>query len=418
MGSGAKSRVFSAWDIARGRPAVVTVLPAPVGGEAAARVRREMRLVAGVQHPHIVPVFEAGEAGGLPYYATAFIDGESLRARLDRDGCLDSATASRVLGEVAGALAYMHRHGLVHGDVGAESIFLEFETGRVLLADFGVGGKALVDARNDLYRLGLVGREMVGRDVAPGIGAAIERALSKDPAARWPTGDDFAAQLRSVERGSLGRRVSQQGQQVVERVRASGAWAVGRGIIDRGLDLAARVRAQLRVHDAWPGRGGVVSRVTWLVAGGAAVLLLLGDGRAPVSVARATPAFVTPAFVAPAFVAPAFATQAFATVVGLRLIEVPPAVASGAVDGDVVLEDAMGRVYHQLQKAFEPGARRELGHAQEMWEAGRDRVCHRFTRPDARARCQGELSRRRVTELTELLARVRGQGLAHPAGSP
>jgi len=92
----------------------------------------------------------------------------------------------------------------------------------------------------------------------------------------------------------------------------------------------------------------------------------------------------------------------------------PAAMVRATVEAD----DAMGRVYRELEAAFEPGARRELGHAQAMWQAGRDRVCRQYTRPDARTRCEGALSRRRVTELTELLARVRGQGLAHPAGGP
>jgi hypothetical protein len=322
----------------------------------------------------------------------------------------------------------MHRHGLIHGYVRAESIFLEFESGRALLADFGVArrpaGELPVDARSDLYRLGLVGREIVGRDMAPGLGRVIERAVSNDPAARWPTGDDFAAQLRSVERGSLRRRVSHQGQQVVERVRASGAWAVGRDIIEHGHDLAARVGAWLRVNDMRPRPHGVVSRATWLVAGGLVVLLLLGDEHAPVAEARATPvsvpvvsaALVSAALVgAPAVSVPVVSIPVVSVpVVSVPVVQIPAAMVRATVEAD----DAMRRVYRELEAAFEPGARRELGHAQAMWQAGRDRVCRQYTRPDARMRCEGKLSRRRVTELTELLARVRGQALAHPAGGP
>jgi hypothetical protein len=90
------------------------------------------------------------------------------------------------------------------------------------------------------------------------------------------------------------------------------------------------------------------------------------------------------------------------------------------------IEATLGRVYRQLQAVFsEPAARRELGRAQAMWLAGRDRVCRRHARVDARERCEGELSRRRVAELTELLARAEGRGaparpggLPQPAGSP
>jgi hypothetical protein len=163
----------------------------------------------------------------------------------------------------------------------------------------------------------------------------------------------------------------------------------------------------------------VVSRATWLVAGGLVVLLLLGDEHAPVAEARATPVSVpavSATLVSAALVSAPVVSTPMVTVpmVTAPVVEVPAAMVRATVEAD----DAVRRVYRELEVAFEPGARRELVHAQEMWQAGRDRVCRQYTRPDARARCEGELSRRRVTELTELLARVRGQALAHPAGGP
>ena len=478
------SRVFSAWDIARARPAVVRVF-AGDDGAASPRAARENRLVAGLSHPHIVSVFDVGDAGGLTYYAMPFIEGESLRARLNRERRLDAATASRVLGEVAGALAYAHRHGLVHRDVRPENIFLETGTDRALLADFGVArattGEAivtpggvvhgqptymspeqveglLVDGRSDLYSLGLIGWEMlagqrpwagetlygiiydqrfeqppsldtVGHDVTPRLRQAIERALAKDPAARWPTADDFALELRSVDGPTVRRRVSNGSHRVVEQMLASDAWATVRTVADRGREVIAEASARLRKAVTWPPARST-SRVTWLVAGGVAMLLLLGDGRgAPITEpsVRAAMAGLGARPVSELVPVPPAAVPVDTSPVEAAPVDTPGIVAPTLVAPRAsAIEATLGRVYRQLQAVFsEPAARRELGRAQAMWLAGRDRVCRRHARVDARERCEGELSRRRVAELTELLARAEGRGaparpggLPQPAGSP
>jgi TolB-like protein/Tfp pilus assembly protein PilF len=147
LGGGGMSRVFAAEETALGRKVVVKVFPPELsGGASAERFRREIQLAARLRHPHIVPLLSAGagapEAGGegLLYYTMPFVEGESLRTRLATEGELPVAEAVRVLRDVAQALAYAHRHGVVHRDVKPENILLG-DDGAVV-ADFGVA-KAL-----------------------------------------------------------------------------------------------------------------------------------------------------------------------------------------------------------------------------------------------------------------------------------
>ena len=106
LGGGGMSRVFVALDTALGRRVVVKVLPTEMAASVSAeRFRREIQLAAGLQHPHIVPVLSAGDAGGTLYYTMPFVEGESLRGLLTRSGELPVPDALRLLREVAGALA-------------------------------------------------------------------------------------------------------------------------------------------------------------------------------------------------------------------------------------------------------------------------------------------------------------------------
>src|SRR4051812_34028119 len=109
------SRVFVAKETALGRSVVVKVLPHDAAwGVSVDRFKREIAFAAQLQHPHIVPLLSAGEAGGLPYFTMPLIEGESLRARLARSGELPLAEAMRILRDVASALAYAHQKGIVH----------------------------------------------------------------------------------------------------------------------------------------------------------------------------------------------------------------------------------------------------------------------------------------------------------------
>ncbi len=259
LGSGGAATVYAAEDLKHGRRVAVKVLrpeySALLGVE---HFLREIRIVAGLSHPHILPLHDSGEAGGFLYYVMPLVEGASLRDRLARDGPLPAGEAVRIVCDVAEALDCAHRHGVVHRDVKPENIL--FREGHAAVADFGVararrrpgesertdpglvvgtpeyicpeawdGGE--VDARADQYGLACVLYELLaGRppftaatpqavalrhmadavpplaaarpDVPSGIVRALERALSKSPADRFATTLDFAEALREAADGA------------------------------------------------------------------------------------------------------------------------------------------------------------------------------------------------------------------------
>jgi TolB-like protein/tRNA A-37 threonylcarbamoyl transferase component Bud32/tetratricopeptide (TPR) repeat protein len=261
---GAMSRVFVATETSLGRRVAIKVLsPELANAMSAERFRREIQMVAQLQHPHIVPVFTAGDADGLLYYTMPFVEGETLRARLQRDGKLPVAEALSLFIELADALAYAHGRGVVHRDIKPENVLLSGSSGQhATLADFGVSralsaasgagrlttqglvlgtpaymapeqiaGDSGADERADIYSLGLVAYEMFGgaspfeakspqallaahvtvaprplnalrSDLPPALAALVMRCLQKDPADRPQSAADLAAQLRSVGSGA------------------------------------------------------------------------------------------------------------------------------------------------------------------------------------------------------------------------
>ncbi len=147
LGGGGMSRVFLATETALGRTVVIKVLPPELRGVVSVeRFRREVRLAARLRHPHVVPLLAAGDADGVPYYTMPFVEGESLRGRLSRNGALSVSEAVRLLRDVADALAYAHGQGLVHRDLKPENILLE--RGHAVVTDFGIA-KALSNAALD-----------------------------------------------------------------------------------------------------------------------------------------------------------------------------------------------------------------------------------------------------------------------------
>ena len=141
LGGGGMSRVYLVHDRRLGRRIVVKLLaPELASGVSAERFEQEIRLAAGLQHPHIVPLLAAGEVAGLPYFTMPFIEGESLRRRLDQGGPLPAPEAVRLLGQVASALAYAHARGLIHRDIKPDNVLLS--PGGAMVTDFGVA-KAL-----------------------------------------------------------------------------------------------------------------------------------------------------------------------------------------------------------------------------------------------------------------------------------
>jgi eukaryotic-like serine/threonine-protein kinase len=146
LGGGGMSRVFLAEEKRLGRKVVVKILPAEMAaGMSAERFEREIRVAAGLQHPHIVPLLAAGEMDGLPYYTMPFVTGESLRVRLAR-GPLVTGEATAVLRDVAKALAYAHANGVVHRDIKPDNVLLS--GGSAVVADFGIA-KAVSAARGE-----------------------------------------------------------------------------------------------------------------------------------------------------------------------------------------------------------------------------------------------------------------------------
>ncbi|HEX4562741.1 MAG TPA: serine/threonine-protein kinase [Gemmatimonadales bacterium] len=137
LGGGGMSRVYLAEEVGLARKVVVKVLaPELSAGVNADRFRRETQLAASLQHPHIVPLLAAGTAGDLLYFTMPFVEGESLRARVKREGALPLRDAGRILHDVADALAYAHARGVVHRDIKPDNVLLSGN--HALVADFGI----------------------------------------------------------------------------------------------------------------------------------------------------------------------------------------------------------------------------------------------------------------------------------------
>src|SRR5688572_3889014 len=129
--------VYLAEDVKHGRKVAIKVLrPELAAVIGADRFVREIRTIATLQHPHILGLIDSGQVDGTAYYVMPFVEGESLRDRLDREKHLPIADAVRIAGEVAAALDYAHRHGVIHRDIKPENILLH--DGAALVADFGI----------------------------------------------------------------------------------------------------------------------------------------------------------------------------------------------------------------------------------------------------------------------------------------
>ena len=322
VGQGGMATVYLAHDIRHDRKVALKVLRAELSAILGAqRFLAEIKTTANLQHPHILGLFDSGEAGGLVFYVMPFVEGESLRARLVREKQLPVEDAVRIAREVADALDYAHRHGVIHRDIKPENILLH--DGRALVADFGIAlaaarsdggsrmtetgmslgtphymspeqamGEREITARSDVYALGCVLYEMLTgeppftgptaqaifarvmteeprsitlqrKTVPPHVEAAVLTALSKLPADRFSTAAQF------------GEALSRPGLATVP-IAAARAPAARPTRGGRTLALAPWVVALLAVGAAvwsWRGRPGRLG-TSWQY-------IQLGDGFTP-----------------------------------------------------------------------------------------------------------------------------------------
>ncbi len=199
LGVGGMASVYLAHDLKHDRDVAIKVLrddvAQSVGRE---RFLREIQLAAKLSHPHILPLFDSGDAEGTLFYVMPVVQGQSLRERLDAQRQLPIADAVRIASEVAGALDHAHRLGIVHRDIKPENIMLQ--DGHVLVADFGIG-KAISDTSGDtLTQVGMsvgtpaymspeqaVGEEVDGRSDLYSLGCVLYEMLIGEPPFTGPT---------------------------------------------------------------------------------------------------------------------------------------------------------------------------------------------------------------------------------------
>jgi serine/threonine-protein kinase len=147
LGRGGMATVYLAEDLKHHRQVAVKVLdPGLAQTLGAERFLREIETAANLTHPHILPVFDSGEADGFLFYVMPFVEGETLQSRLEEEKQLPLEDALRITREIADALDYAHRQGVIHRDVKPANIMLE--EGHAVLADFGVA-RAVSEARDD-----------------------------------------------------------------------------------------------------------------------------------------------------------------------------------------------------------------------------------------------------------------------------
>src|SRR5438045_5120112 len=190
LGAGGMATVYLAHDLKHDRKVALKVLKpelaAVIGAE---RFLREIKTIASLQHPHILGLIDSGEVDGTAYFVMPFVEGESLRDLLNREKQLPIAEATRIATEVAAALDYAHRHGVIHRDIKPENILLH--DGSALVADFGIalavtaaGGQRMTETGMSLGtphymspEQALGEREITARSAVYALGAGLDEML-------------------------------------------------------------------------------------------------------------------------------------------------------------------------------------------------------------------------------------------------
>jgi serine/threonine-protein kinase len=289
MKGGGMSRLFLATDVALRRRVVIKILPPDlISPMMLARFRRETEVTAQLQHPHILPVISAGVKDGLVHYIMPFIDGESLRGLLEREKQLSIPYALQILREMTDALAYAHKAGVIHRDIKPENVLIQ--DGHAVLADFGIAaaltggetesgegltgtgmslgtvgymapeqalGETTIDARADIYAMGVVGFELFSGappfsggtdqailiahltreapavdqarvDTPEAVSNAIKRAMQKDPSLRFQNAGEFRDAIdvayQPTSEGTQGITASMTALQMKPHRRLSKKW--------------------------------------------------------------------------------------------------------------------------------------------------------------------------------------------------
>jgi serine/threonine-protein kinase len=280
LGQGGMATVYLAHDLRHGRPVALKVLrpelAAVIGAE---RFLTEIRTTAALQHPHILPLHDSGEADSFLYYVMPFVDGESLRARLVREQQLPVAEAVRVATQVASALDYAHRRGVIHRDIKPENILLH--EGQALVADFGIALAVSQAGSSRLTETGLslgtphymspeqaLGeRNITPRSDVYALGTVLHELLAGEPPFTGPTAQAVVAKLLADPPTPLRRHRPA----VPEVVEAAVLTALEKLPADRfasAAELAEALRAERPVVRAGgaPARRAAPRRLLWPAA--------------------------------------------------------------------------------------------------------------------------------------------------------
>ena len=309
LGHGAMATVYLATDLKHDRAVALKVLKSSLAAEgASARFLREVRITARLNHPHILPLLDSGEAEGFLYYVMPWVEGETLRAKLAREKQLTVENALQIAREVGDALSYAHGHDVVHRDIKPENILLE--SSHAVVADFGIaralvaaGGEQLtrtgvavgtpgymspeqatgctdLDGRSDVYSLGCVLFEMLaGQPPFSGdVQSVVFQHLTADP----PSITSIRPTVPASVAAALRRALSKSADDRFSSVALFSAALEGRESTSKGPAVSASVASMPRTirRYAVPGIAGAV------VLSAAALLLRSDDSGATKTVAR------------------------------------------------------------------------------------------------------------------------------------